>query len=111
MNVWYCPTEYSPACLHSVSESPQLQQVLSACGFWKTKVDLRRAIPARGAPDFEVCPTCARLARFTPRPTTVVEVKPRLLSPEERIPLEDVRGRAIQDDPTDELAGVDLGEL
>jgi len=114
MNVWFRPTRKSPSCFYRVAdEGSRVQVAISECGIWKTKVDVREALLAENglAPSVEICAQCARRLSITPKPQSVVIVKPELLSAEELVPLEDVEARDTQPDPPDELEGVDLNEL
>lgn len=118
MNVWFRPLKISAACFYRVADDGRaIQFATSECGGWRTKVDVRNSVAdsSKGvAPNTEICPKCARMLGITPKPQSPVFIKPSLLSPEERIPLEDMPARRRSppsEDPPDELAGVDLDTL
>jgi hypothetical protein len=111
MNVWFRPTKLSPACFF---RDPGSGLSLSECGSWRAKVvmheqkdggDGRVAVPAgKYAPDFEICPRCAKALGTQCKPQRVREVKPSLFSREELIPIEDMKlpRRSREDEEEDE---------
>jgi hypothetical protein len=139
MDLWFKPTKSAAYCYYRVA-APDLapvganwlvQLATSACGVWRTKIDLSppkkgaedRSLPieahwekpANGgsapkplAPSFEVCAKCAATLGITPLPLRVHVVSLSL----DYTPIEEMTDPPpTPPDPPNELEGVDLSEL
>lgn len=115
--VWFKPTKSAAYChyrLDAAITSP-VQTVVSTCGIWRSKIAAKDSIPAseKGlAPDCEICERCAAHLKIQPKPTQIFTPHFSLLSEIDRVPIEEMKhDKSTDEDPPDELAGVDLTEL
>jgi hypothetical protein len=139
-DIWFRPTRSAASCYYRVADpafapagvSWAIQTAHSACGVWKTRIDLKKPTedgratvevrwekPVDGgpppkplAPAFEVCAKCCAVLGITPRPQRVHTLTLSALSSEDRICIEEMpTPPPTPPDPPNELEGIDLSEL
>ena len=140
MDIWFRPTKSAASCYYRVADpdlapigtSWMVQTAHSACGIWKTRINLEKATedgrtvtavqwekPINGsetskplAPAFEICTKCAGVLGIIPRPLQVRTLSLSALSHEDRMCIEEMpTPLPTPPDPPNELEGIDLSEL